>query len=41
VNGKQYVAVLTGNGGLQAGLLREGNIEAKPITNALYVYALP
>lgn len=41
VNGKQYVAVLVGNGGLMAGLLRQAGIEAKPFTNGLYVFALP
>jgi alcohol dehydrogenase (cytochrome c) len=41
VNGKQYVAVLVGNGGLMAGLLRQAGVEATPFTNALYVFALP
>jgi alcohol dehydrogenase (cytochrome c) len=41
VNGKQYVAVLVGNGGLMAGLLREAGVESTPFTNALYVFALP
>ena len=41
VNGKQYVAVLVGNGGLMAGLLREAGVEATPFTNGIYVFALP
>ena len=41
VNGKQYVAVLVGNGGLMAGLLREAGVESKPFTNGIYVFALP
>jgi alcohol dehydrogenase (cytochrome c) len=41
VNGKQYVAVLVGNGGLMAGLLREAGMEATPFRNGLYVFALP
>jgi len=41
VNGKQYVAVLVGNGGLMAGLLREAGMESTPFPNALYVFALP
>jgi alcohol dehydrogenase (cytochrome c) len=41
VNGKQYVAVHVGNGGLQAGLLREAGLEATPFPNALYVFSLP
>ena len=41
VNGKQYVAVLVGNGGLMAGLLRQAGIESTPFANALYVFALP
>jgi hypothetical protein len=39
--GNQYVAVLVGNGGLMAGLLRPAGIEAAPITNAIHVLALP
>jgi len=40
VNGKQYVAVLTGFGGLSAGLLRQAGLE--PVNkNGLYVFALP
>ena len=41
VDGKQYVAVLVGNGGLMAGLLRQAGIEATPFGNGLYVFALP
>jgi glucose dehydrogenase len=41
VNGKQYVAVLVGNGGLMAGLLRQAGLEARPMTNGIYVFALP
>src|SRR5215475_13154362 len=41
VNGKQYVAVLVGNGGLMAGLLREAGVEPTPFKNGLYVFALP
>jgi hypothetical protein len=33
--------VLVGNGGLMAGLLRQAGIEAKPMTNAIHVFALP
>jgi alcohol dehydrogenase (cytochrome c) len=42
VNGKQYVAVMTGDGLLSAGLLRE-TPELKPVPghNAIYVFALP
>jgi PQQ-dependent dehydrogenase (methanol/ethanol family) len=41
VNGKQYVAVFTGNGGLMAGLLRQAGLEATPVRNGLYVFSLP
>src|SRR5262245_25398802 len=41
VNGKQYVAVFTGNGGLMAGLVRQSGLETMPVTNGLYVFALP
>jgi alcohol dehydrogenase (cytochrome c) len=41
VNGKQYVAVLVGNGGLMAGLLREAGVEPTPFANGIYVFALP
>jgi alcohol dehydrogenase (cytochrome c) len=41
VNGKQYVAVFTGNGGLMAGLVRQAGLEAAPVSNGLYVFALP
>src|SRR5262245_7330583 len=41
VNGKQYIAVLVGNGGLQAGLMRQSGIEPKPYPNGIYVFSLP
>ena len=41
VNGKQYVAVLVGNGGLMAGLLREAGVQSTPFRNGIYVFALP
>ena len=40
VNGKQYVAVLVGLGGLSTGLLRQAGLQ--PVShNALYVFSLP
>ena len=42
VNGKQYIAVLTGRGGVTAGLITQANIQPPPPnTNGLYVFALP
>ena len=41
VNGKQYVAVLTGIGGLTGGLLDQAKITPNRQYNALVVYALP
>jgi alcohol dehydrogenase (cytochrome c) len=42
VNGKQYVAVLTGRGGITAGLITQANIQPPPPnTNGIYVFALP
>ena len=42
VNGKQYVAVLIGRGGMTAGLITQANIiPAPPNTNGIYVFALP
>ena len=42
VNGKQYVAVLTGRGGVTAGLITQAGITPPPVnTNGLYVFALP
>ena len=42
VNGKQYVAVLTGRGGITAGLITQANIQPPPPnTNGVYVFALP
>ena len=40
VNGKQYIAVLGGLGGLSSGLLRQAGLT--PVShNGLYVFALP
>ena len=42
VNGKQYVAVLTGRGGVTAGLITQAGITPPPVnTNGVYVFALP
>jgi len=42
VNGKQYVAVLTGRGGITSGLITQANIQPPPPnTNGVYVFALP
>jgi alcohol dehydrogenase (cytochrome c) len=41
VNGKQYVAVMTGIGGITAGLLDQAQIKPNRSYNALYVFALP
>ena len=42
VNGKQYVAVLTGRGGISASLITQANITPPPTnTNGVYVFALP
>ena len=42
VNGKQYVAVLTGRGGITAGLITQANIQPPPPnTNGIFVFALP
>jgi len=43
VNGKQYVAVMTGDGLLTQGVLRALAPEVKPVAghNAIYVFALP
>jgi len=42
VNGKQYVAVLTGRGGISAGLITQAGITPPPVnTNGVYVFALP
>lgn len=41
VNGKQYVAVLTGSGLITGGLLDQAGIKPNRNYNALYVYALP
>ncbi len=41
VNGKQYVAVFTGEGLLTAGLIEQAGINPKRRYNAVYVFALP
>jgi alcohol dehydrogenase (cytochrome c) len=41
VNGKQYVAVLTGEGLLTGGLLTQAKLAPPRRYNALYVFALP
>ena len=42
VNGKQYVAVLTGRGGVTSGLINQANIQPPPPnTNGIFVFALP
>ena len=41
VNGKQYVAVLTGSGLVTGGLIDQAGIKPNRGYNALYVYALP
>jgi len=41
VNGKQYIAVLTGSGALSGGLMDQAGIKPNRAYNALYVYALP
>jgi len=42
VNGKQYIAVLTGRGGVTGGLITQANIQPPPPnTNGIYVFALP
>ena len=41
VNGKQYVAVITGEGLLTAGLIEQAKLNPKRRYNALYVFALP
>jgi alcohol dehydrogenase (cytochrome c) len=42
VNGKQYIAVLTGRGGVTGGLINQANIQPPPPnTNGIYVFALP
>ena len=41
VNGKQYVAVLTGSGALSGGLMDQAGIKPNRGYNALYVFALP
>jgi alcohol dehydrogenase (cytochrome c) len=41
VNGKQYVAVFTGIGGITGGLIDQAQIKPNRQYNALYVYALP
>ena len=42
VNGRQYVAVMTGRGGVTSGLINQANIQPPPqTTTGLYVFALP
>jgi glucose dehydrogenase len=41
VNGKQYIAVLTGSGALSGGLMNQAGISPNRAYNALYVFALP
>ena len=42
VNGRQYVAVMTGRGGVTSGLITQANIQPPPqTTTGLYVFALP
>jgi alcohol dehydrogenase (cytochrome c) len=41
VNGKQYLAVLTGAGAIAGGVMDQAGIKPNRTYNALYVYALP
>ena len=41
VNGKQYVAVFTGEGALTGGLIDQAQIKPTRRHNAVYVFALP
>ncbi|HEU4689594.1 MAG TPA: PQQ-binding-like beta-propeller repeat protein [Vicinamibacterales bacterium] len=41
VNGKQYIAVLTGSGALSGGLMDQAGIKPNRAYNSLYVFALP
>ena len=41
VNGKQYIAVISGSGALSGGLMDQAGIKPNRSYNALYVYALP
>jgi alcohol dehydrogenase (cytochrome c) len=41
VNGKQYIAVISGSGALSGGLMDQAGIKPNRTYNALYVYALP
>jgi alcohol dehydrogenase (cytochrome c) len=42
VNGKQYIAVLTGRGAVTSGLITQANIQPPPPnTNGVFVFALP
>jgi alcohol dehydrogenase (cytochrome c) len=42
VNGRQYVAVMTGRGAVTSGLINQANIQPPPqTTTGLYVFALP
>jgi len=41
VNGKQYVAVVTGSGALTGALMDQASIKPNRGYNAVYVFALP
>jgi alcohol dehydrogenase (cytochrome c) len=41
VNGKQYVAVFTGEGALTGGLIDQAGLQPTRHHNAVYVFALP
>jgi alcohol dehydrogenase (cytochrome c) len=41
VDGKQYVAVLTGMGGMTGGLYRQAGVDPGQIKNGIFVFALP
>jgi glucose dehydrogenase len=41
VNGKQYVAVLTGEGGLTGGLINQAGLQTVRNFNSLTIFALP
>ena len=41
VNGKHYIAVITGEGLMTGGLITQANLQPARRYNALYVFALP
>ena len=41
VNGKQYVAVLTGVGGVTGSLIQQAGLKTNRTYNSLFVFALP